>query len=113
MIIETVTVTTTPTSILALIQTARGESTATNNVASGQNDHVTEILFRCDSAGLEKVYIEESNTGTAVTLLNPLDQITPQNFASFSNVDLRSTLLSAETTTVSVGIIASQPSRFI
>ena len=98
MIIGTLTVTTTPTTIFDLVETARGTDL-------NKSDAITEALFRTPSIGTAKIYIEETGTATAVTLLDPADG---QAFASYSDFDLKQCLLSSESGSVSVGIVASQ-----
>ena len=98
MIIETITVTTTPTSILALLNTARSTTRAKNNL-------VDSIMFRIDSTSTKVVSIEEVDTDTAVTLLDPANT---QPFAAFEAFNLEESLLSVDSATVAVGIIASQ-----
>ena len=98
MIIETLTVTTTPTSIADLLDTARGTTRAKNGRVSGFN-------FRVDIAETEPVLIEEADTDTAVTLLDPANG---QTFGSWTDIDMRQSLLSVASGTVDVGMIASQ-----
>ncbi len=98
MIIETITVTTTPATILSLLETARG-------TARTKNGKITGYLFRVNPTETEPVLVEEADTSSAVTLLDPAND---QPFASFTDFDLNQSLLSVASGTVAVGIIISQ-----
>lgn len=98
MIIETLTVTTTPTSIASLLDTARGG-------VRTKNGRVEGFSFRVGIAETEPLLIEETDTDTAVVLLDPENG---QTFASWTDIDMAQSLLSVTTGTVDVGMIASQ-----
>ena len=98
MIIETLTVTTVPTSIAALLDVARSST----RVKSGQVDGFN---FRVPTTETEAVLITEVDTNTAVVLLDPANG---QTFASWTDIDMQQTLLSVASGTVAVGMIASQ-----
>ena len=105
MIIEQITVTETPKTILELVLTARGVSELQKPAK------IKEILFRTATDGTSKIYVQESSTTTPVTLLDPADLVDPQSKASFSDFDLSECLLSSESGNVVVEIIASQDGR--
>ena len=98
MIIETLTVTTTPTSVAALLDTARSTSRSKNGRITGYN-------FRVAITETEPVLVEEADTVAAVTLLDPAND---QPFASFTDFDINQCLLSVGTGTVDVQVIISQ-----
>jgi hypothetical protein len=98
MIIEILTVTTTPTTISDLLETARGGARTKNGRVEGFN-------FRVDVSETVAVLIEESDTSAAVTLLDPANG---QTFAAWTDIDMDQSLLSAASGTVDVGMIASQ-----
>ena len=101
MIIETITVTTTPTSIKDLIETARG------GALTGSTTRVDSMLFEVptDSTGVVKIEQSDGETNTPVTLL---DAANTRWAASFPAFKLEEVLLSVASGTQAVGILAPQ-----
>lgn len=96
MIIETVTVTAVPTSIYDLLIAARGN-------LGGKVDTCKSIVVRNQSGN--DILASDSESATPVLIC---DVSETQNFASFSDVNLYQTYLSASLTGSTVGLIISQ-----
>lgn len=101
MIIETLTVTTTPTSLLDLLNTAR-------STVATKSPKISSVLFRIDTGSLKVVSAEDVNTVESVIILDPGNTIQPQPFASYEGFNLEESLISVDSGTVAVGMIASQ-----
>jgi len=95
MIIETITVTTTPTSLKALIETARGTTLLLKSCQG--------IIIRNDSGVI--ILGSDPETDTPITLLDPA---VPQNFESHIATNIGRTLLSVGAGTAVVGVVISQ-----
>jgi len=95
MIAEKITVTTTPTTIHSLICQARGEALG--------NDNIKSVMFR--TSGSAAVLMEEKNTNTAVTMLDPAND---QPFIAYEDFNLTNIKLSVASATAEVEVIASQ-----
>lgn len=100
MIIETLTVTPTPTSIYSLLVTAGRDL-----VAEGKDLTIKTLNFRIDEASVKVVYASEADTVTPVILVDPAKG---QPYAHHDDYNLHQTLLSVGSDTVLIGLIASQ-----
>ena len=100
MIIEVITVTTTPTSLINLLAAA-GRDLA----AEGKTAKARSVAFRLPVASTDVVRCEEVGTQSPVVLLDPANG---QPYESHLEVNLHQTLLSVSALTSSVGLIVSQ-----
>jgi hypothetical protein len=95
MVIEKLTVTTTPTSILDLIITARGSYEG--------NTYSTAVQIKSSSAGVA-VLAEDLDTANPISILDPNDLLTYESHVSFNLAEM---LLSVAAGTQEVDLIAS------
>jgi len=101
MIIEEISVTSSPTKLLDLINTARSQVSFIGNIK------VSSIAYRIDSSVVEAVFCAEDDTATAIKLMDPTLDV-PQLYASHEETDIDQIILSVVAGPVSVGVIASQ-----
>ena len=98
MIVERVTVTTTPTSIKALIDTARGVLNTPAKCIS--------ISLKYNALETKVVKMSDAKTANAVTILDNVTEGIPD--CSFDNFDISQVLLNTTATTIGVDVIISQ-----
>lgn len=98
MKVERVTVTTTPTSIQALVQAQRASGTIPKKCGN--------VLLKYDVAESEPIYLTDAETTNQVKVLDNI--VENMRSASFDDWDISLVLLSVDTGTVEVDVIISQ-----